>query len=109
VLTVNIFINLDINQFNIYPKLSVSEKNRLQTLDTTNCRYIDFLMFFDYMIGPKVFKQYALQSKKNFVDELHIIILMKKLNLYADVNQRKFQFTIGPLLNNYDYEAILFR
>jgi hypothetical protein len=60
------------------------------------------------MIAPKLFKQYSVQSNKNFVDELHILIVMKTLNLYTDINQRKFQFTSGVLLNNYDYESILY-
>ncbi len=59
------------------------------------------------MIGPKEFRNYLTNSNKNFVDEMHILISMKRLNLYADVNQRLFEYKTGPLLNNYDYDAIL--
>lgn len=97
-----------INQFNMYPKLSVTEKSRVQSFDSLNCQYVDFLMFFDYMIGPKVFKQFLLDSNKNFVDEIHALIVMKKLNLYAEINQRKVEYTSGTLLTHYDYESILY-
>lgn len=59
------------------------------------------------MIGPKEFVNYLCGTNKNFVDETHILISMKRLNLYADINQRLFEYKSGPLFNNYDYEAIL--
>jgi hypothetical protein len=80
---------------------------RVQNLDSINCEFIDFLLFFDYMIGPKEFVSILSEKNKNFVDELHLMIAMKRLNLYADINQRLSEFRIGPLMNKYDYESVL--
>jgi hypothetical protein len=59
------------------------------------------------MIGPKEFKHVLLGKNKNFVDETHLLIAMKRLNLYADINQKNFEFRAGPLENSYDYEQVL--
>ncbi len=77
------------------------------SLDSLNCSYMDFLLFFDYMLGPKCFKLYLLESNKNFVDEIHLLLVLKRLNLWADINQRKFIYSSSVLSNNYDYESIL--
>lgn len=100
-------IYLVVNDYNIFPRLSITEKLRIQNMDSINCQFIDFLLFFDYMIGPKEFANLLSENNKNFVDELHLMITMKRLNLYADINQRLSEFRLGPLMNNYDYESIL--
>jgi hypothetical protein len=59
------------------------------------------------MIAPKHFIPFMTGYNKNFVDEIHLLIVMKRLNLYADVSQRSSSYVTGPLLNNYDYDSIL--
>lgn len=94
-----------LNKLNIYPKLTISERNRVHNIDSLTCPYMDFLLFFDYLIAPKAFKQFII--KNTFVDEVHLLVTMKRLNLYAVVDQRKFNFISDPLLNNYEYNTVL--
>jgi hypothetical protein len=101
----NFHIYIVINQYQVYPRLTLSETVRLQNFDSLLCISVDFLIFFDYLIGPKVFRPYIIN--KSFVDEISIIMTLQKLNLYASVQQnRNYSFIMGNKVN-YDYEGFL--
>lgn len=99
---------LDINQYNTYPKLSAEEFIKVQNLDSINCPFVDFLLFFDYMIGETEFSAYTLDLNKSFVDEVHLQLVMKKLNLYAGFMQN-LGTPSGTMFNNYEYVSVLRR
>jgi hypothetical protein len=71
------------------------------------CNYVDFLLFFDFMYGPKIFKPYLVNPAENSVEEINIMIVMKILNLYSEINVKRFQgFSVRNGVN-FDYEPIL--
>ena len=90
-----------------HPPLSIYEKNKLQTLDSMNCNFIDFLYFVDYMIGSVVFRAYRTDNKKNFVNEYNLLLGLKKMNL----NNGDNNFPPFPLVNkkgnSYDYDSAI--
>lgn len=95
------------NDIIAHPPMSITEKHRLSILDTTNCNFMDLLFFVDYMITPLVFKPYITDRHKNFVNEIHLILGLKKMNLYAtdDINIKNmgnYGLTMGG--KSYDYE-----
>jgi hypothetical protein len=101
----NKMFKLVINQYQIFPRLSLAETTRLQSLDTLLCSNVDFLFFFDYLIGPKVFKPYVLN--KAFVDEINLVTNLQKLNLFVSLAQDKtYSFIMGNKVK-YDYEGYL--
>ena len=59
------------------------------------------------MYGPSLFKHFLEECNRNFVDEIQIVIIMKKLNLLVDVNQRQYPQLKGAFRNTYDYDSIL--
>ena len=85
----------------------MSEKTRLSTLDSLNCDYVDFLLFFDYLIAPKCFKPYLIDKDRNFVNELNMKLVLRKLNLYAEFSSKNLVYTKGIMLSNYEYENAL--
>ena len=95
------------NEIIVHPKLAVSEKIKIQEFDQLNCEAADFLLFFDYMIAPRCFKPFATVSKKNFISEIHVLATLKKLNLYAEVNERKFEYQGGAVTNSYNMDSIM--
>ena len=95
-----------INEFQIYPKLSISERLRLQLFDSLTCTYVDFLLFFEYMLAPKAFKKFLVN--KNFVNEVNIVIIMRKLNLYVNYQDQQTEYSyIRDGLQRLDYESVV--
>ncbi len=90
---------------NIQPKLSLSENERLQNMDLFNCKYIDFLIFIDYMISPKIFKPLLEKINFNLVNEMNLQLGLRKLNLYMDIKNKNLIFQMGSFMKNFDYEA----
>jgi hypothetical protein len=75
------------------------------------CKSVDFLVFFDYMISPKCVKHFN-QENKNFVRNENILVLLKRLNLWPDINQREFMFPflsgVGEgEMSHFDFESVL--
>ena len=104
----NIFINLTVlSAIKIQPKLAISESERLQNLDYLDCKYVDFLMFTEYMITPRIFKTYLERKNKNFVNEINIQLGLRKLNLFADISSRKIIFQMSHFVKIFDYENII--
>jgi hypothetical protein len=70
---------------------------------------VDFLYFLDYMLAPSIFKLYFVSPYETTVDEVHIVMTMRKLNLEVDLKSKKFQPSQGENSRtaNYDYEPIL--
>ena len=93
-----------INDFQIFPKLTVAERFKIHMLDTLACRYVDLLYFFEYMIAPKAFRKFLINQ--NFVKQVDIAIVMKKLNLYVQYQESQSSF-IRDGLTKLDYESVL--
>lgn len=91
----------------INPKLTTREKTRIQTFDTIPCKYVDFLLFFDFMYAPKMLRRYLINPDENYVDEINLQITMKIMNLYSDINTKNFQGILGTNSVKFDYEPIL--
>jgi hypothetical protein len=79
----------------------------VQNIDVLNCNAVDFLIFIDYMIAPETFKPFMVHKDRNFIPELDILLVLKKINLWTDINQRLFTFIPGSLMHSYDYESVL--
>ena len=97
------------NQIVINPKLSINENMRLQSFDALTCNYVDFLLFFDFMYGPKIFKLYFMNPNEPIVEEFDIFMIMKILNIHSEFTSNKFQMFPGSnsVTASYDYEPIL--
>jgi len=96
-----------ISAIKIQPKLCMSEKERLQNLEFLDCKYVDFLMFSDYMIAPKVFELFLEDRNKNYVNELNIHLAIRKLNLFLDMSDKTLIYEIGNYMKNYEYNNVL--
>lgn len=93
------------NDILAHPPLTIYEKNKLRSLDSFNCNFMDFLFFLDYMFAPLVFRPYSSDLNKDFVNEAFLVLGLKKLNL----NQGDTSFPPFPHVNkkgnNYDFET----
>lgn len=102
-------INSDITvlkpELTCHPPLSFQEQARLANLYTSNCNSIDFLYFVDYMISDLVFKPYINDSNKNFIDEVHLLLGLKKLNLYTPEHDYTMTGNSNKLANGFDYNS----
>lgn len=96
-----------LSEISIIPKLTTSERLRIQGLESlSSCEFINFLVLLDYIIAPKQFKTSIID--KVLVNEVNLLLILKRLNLFVDDIQRKYKFitNIFPY-NSYDYEAML--
>jgi len=98
---------LVLSSVKIQPKLALTENERLQNIDFLDCKYVDFLMFTDYMIAPKVFEQFLEKKDRNYVNEINVKLGLMKLNLFADVSSKKVMFQMGSFMKNFDYETVV--
>ncbi len=98
---------LVISSIKIQPKLALSESERLQNIDFLDCKYVDFLLFTDYMIAPKVFEQFLEKADRNYVNEINIQLGMRKLNLFADISSKKLMFQMGNFMKHFDYDMVI--
>ena len=80
---------------------------RLAAFDYVSCDYVDFLLFFDYLISPKIFKPFLIDKARNFVNEMNLKLLMRKMNLFSDLGSKNLVYSSGIMLSNYDYENVL--
>ena len=80
---------------------------RLAAFDSISCDYVDFLLFFDYLISPRSFKPFLIDNERNFVNELNLKLVMRKMNLFTDLDSKNLVYTSGIMLSNYDYENVL--
>lgn len=96
------------NDIIAHPPLTIYEKNKISTLDSFNCNFMDFLFFMDYMFAPVVFKPYVSNLYKDFVEEAYLVLGLKKLNLnIGDSNFPPFPH-VNRKGNNYDYETAVY-
>lgn len=87
--------------------MTLNQKIRIQHLDSINCSFIDFLLFYVYMIGPERFKRFALTTNKDMIDEVQLRVVMKRLNLWVDLNIKAFSYSTGILVRHYEYQSVM--
>lgn len=88
-----------------HPQLSFQEQSKLVNLYSNNCNSIDFLYFVDYMISDLVFKPYINDSSKNFIEEIYLLLGLKKLNLYTPNHDYSTTLNSEKLSNLFDYNS----
>lgn len=89
------------------PELSLEERNKLSTLANLNCNFMDFLFFFDYMIASYLLRPYVNEINTNYIDELHLLVALKKLNLgTGDIDNIMYN-NIKKMNNLFDYDSAI--
>ena len=85
----------------------MSESERLQNLDYLDCKTVDFLMFSDYMIAPKIFESFLEDKNKNYVNEVNMHLAMRKLNLFVEMSNKNLIYQVGNYMKNFEYDSVL--
>jgi hypothetical protein len=98
---------LALSSIKIQPKLSMSEMERLQNLDLLDCKFVDFLMFSDYMIAPKVIEPFLEDRNKNYINEINIHLALRKLNLFVEMSDKRLIYQIGNYMKNFEFNSVL--
>lgn len=64
-------------------------------------------MFVDYMLAPKAFSPFLERKNRNAINEINLQLVFKKLNIFADLQNKKLLFQMGHFMKNFDYETVL--